>query len=182
MINWVKHILTYCKAIFRTRIICILLSEIKYVLYVRSHYGQTWQIPKEDAMDRRKCRKLIKAMRSECVWMSVCLVAAHPVHPGYKAIKRVVCCCTCWMLFVSSTVTERVKLTHRSHRPSQQLTLFVRQSLRADHWHVPGPSSEPHILETSLPAAAPAWLSALPSTYQQFSNGKSEMYTDTHGD
>jgi len=30
------RILTYCKAIFRTRIIRILPSEIKYVLYVRS--------------------------------------------------------------------------------------------------------------------------------------------------
>jgi len=36
----VKCILTYCKAIFRTRIIIrILSSEIKYILYIRSCYG-----------------------------------------------------------------------------------------------------------------------------------------------
>ena len=39
MKNWVKRILTYFKPFFRTRIIRIFPSEIKYVLYVRSHYG-----------------------------------------------------------------------------------------------------------------------------------------------
>ena len=41
MINWVKRILTYFWAIFRTRILRILPSEIIYVglLYVRSHDG-----------------------------------------------------------------------------------------------------------------------------------------------
>jgi len=40
----------YCKAIFCTRIIGILPSEIKYVLYVRSHYAiwlvayQGWKV------------------------------------------------------------------------------------------------------------------------------------------
>jgi len=36
---FVQRILTYCEAIFRMRIIRILASKIKYVLYARSHYA-----------------------------------------------------------------------------------------------------------------------------------------------
>jgi len=66
-------------------------------------------------MDHRKCRKLIKAMRSECVWMSVCLVAAHPVHTDTRPLNALFVvvraeCSSCHQP-TASTVTERVKLS-----------------------------------------------------------------------
>jgi len=61
---------------------------------------QAHKFNKEDAMDRGRCKKLIKigwcsgwwGLVGECMFL---LVPAHPGSPGQRAIKRFLCCCVC---------------------------------------------------------------------------------------